>query len=151
MENDQDDKYNKNYSLLIHKIILSIIYICSLAIAFIVLIKQYKYSDPVSLLSVGAMLATFGSVISTIGLVSQNDLYERIKTNINILKIDILKDGDNPWRRWPFLTRFSKNKLLDNKQQQLILNNHRVSFNVGTHTINVDMPTVQEDFLIYQC
>jgi hypothetical protein len=147
MKNNNDkNEDNKNHALLIHKIILIAIYTSSLLIAYIVLFKQYKYSDLVSLLSVGAMLATFGSAISTIGLISQNNLYERIKTNISILEIDIRKISGNSWRRWPFLPRFSKNKLLDNSEQQLVLKNPKIPFNVGTHTVNIDMPTVQEDF-----
>ena len=99
----------------------------------------------IALLSTGAIFATFGSAISTLGSVWERDLLERVMLNVDILYKDILRQ-EIPWRRWPFLLRSGKRRLLDDSIHLGTLSNPEVPLDVGTHVIRVALPTVLEDF-----
>lgn len=136
---------NKNNHLRIHYEIVLLLYLVATLISFKILSLPDAQKNLVSLLSTGAILATFGSAIGAIGLIWQNDLLERVRLNVDILFKDILKQ-DNPWRRWPFLPRSGKRKLLDGSSHHVSLSNPEVPLDVGTHVIKIDLPTVLKDF-----
>lgn len=131
--------------LRLHYEAIGLLYAIALFASCSILSLPEAQKDLVSLLSTGAILATFGSAIGAIGLIWQNDLLERVRINVDILYRDILKQ-ETPWRRWPFLARCSRQKLLNGDSFQQELNNPKISLDVGTHVIKIDLPTVVEDF-----
>ncbi len=98
--------------LLIHRLGVLSLYGGASVVAIAVIGLPEAQKDLISLLSVGAIFATFGSAISTLGSVWERDLLERIRLNVDILYKDILRQ-EIPWRRWPFLPRIGKRRLLD--------------------------------------
>lgn len=72
---------------------------------------------------------------------------ERIFLNIDILIHDLSKTEGSSWRRWPFIKRRSKRGLLDEHTHELELDNPKIKLDVGTHYIEIMIPTVKEDFL----
>lgn len=132
--------------LLTHRVVTVLLYAIAFGISHYVLTLSYEEKNSTLLLvvSTGAILATFGSALSSIGGVWERDLHDRVLTNIDILYVDILKQ--KKWRRWPFLARTSTTKNLDGKKIEQNLENAKLPLNVGTHHIEVDLPTVLEDF-----
>lgn len=104
-------------------------------------ISDIELSNTIAL---GAIFSTFGAAIISIFMVIESDKYKRIMTNIDILYIDILKI--DKWKRWQFLDRKSSGKNLNNTVMTSVLSNPYVTFNVGSHSIGVHIPTVVEDF-----
>jgi len=131
--------------LRLHFETVALLYALSFLVSFKILALPESQKDLVTLLSTGAILATFGSAIGAVGLIWQNDLLERVRLNVDILFRDILKQ-ETPWRRWPFLARTGRRKLLDGNSLQLTLSNPEVPLDVGTHVVKIDLPTVLEDF-----
>ena len=113
--------------------------------AVLILTLPGAAKDSVSLLSTGAILATFGSAIATLGSIWERDLLERVRLNIDILFKDLLAQS-NPWRRWPFLPRFGERRNLDGTLLRGTLENPRIPLDVGTHFVHIEIPTVLEDF-----
>jgi len=131
--------------LRVHIEIVMLLYALALFASVMILSLPDSQKNLVTLLSVGAILATFGSAIGSIGLIWQNDLLERVRLNVDILFQDILNQ-ETPWRRWPFLPRNGKRKLLDGTSLHSTLHNPQVPLDVGTHVVKIDLPTVLEDF-----
>jgi hypothetical protein len=104
-----------------------------------------SHKDLVTLISTGAILATFGSALSSLGKVLEGDMLERVHLNVDILYKDILHQ-ETPWRRWPFLPRTAKRRMLDGTWHQTKLYNPEVPLDVGSHVIKIALPTVLEDF-----
>ena len=138
------DKLVNNH-LRVHIEIIILIYLISIISSYKILILPEPQTNLVTLLATGAIIATFGSAIGAISHVWQSDLLERVKINIEILYHDIFKQK-SPWKRWPFLSRSTKNILLDKSTQITTLRNPEIPLDIGTHQINIDLPTVLEDF-----
>ena len=143
-ESMEAEKEKTNH-LRIHYGAIIFLYLFTAFVTFKIISLAEAQKNLVTLLSTGAILATFGSAIGSIGLIWQNDLLERIRLNVDILFQDILKQ-ESPWRRWPFLPRAGKRKLLDGSSHHVTLSNPQIPFDVGTHVIKVKLPTVLEDF-----
>lgn len=131
--------------LRIHYGFVTLLYTVAFYIAYGLLSLPKNQTNLIMLLSSGAILATFGSAIGAIGLIWQTDLHERIRLNIDILCRDILKQNDT-WRRWPFLPRYTKRTLLNGGYLSATLNNPKVTFDVGSHLLEIHRPTVMEDY-----
>jgi len=99
--------------------------------------------DSIGILSLGAIVATFGAALITLADIFEKDRYERIKENISILYEDILHE--KAWKRWGFLKRKYIMKLLNNDVVKSELKNPTPSFDVGSHEIVVNLPTVLDD------
>lgn len=95
-------------------------------------------------ISLGAIFATFGSAIISIIVLLQSDKSNRILSNVDILFSDILHE--EKWTRWPFIKRYDAYTLLDGEITSNILKNPYIIFNVGSHDIDIPIPTTQEDF-----
>jgi len=143
-ESMEGKKEKTNY-LRIHYGVIIVLYLLTAFVSFKIISLAEAQKNLVALLSTGAILATFGSAIGSIGLIWQNDLLERIKLNVDILFRDILKQ-ETPWRRWPFLPRAGRRTLLDGNSHHVTLSNPEMPLDVGTHIIKVRLPTVLEDF-----
>lgn len=142
MKTDPEESSNH---LRIHYLTILFLYVSASAIAYKILSLPEAKKDLVVMLSTGAILATFGSAIASIGLVWKDDLLERARLNIDIFFKDIMKQ-ESPWRRWPFLSRSVEHKLLNGDSHRGTLQNPKIPLDVGTHTIEIDLPTVFEDF-----
>lgn len=120
----------------------------SLLIWFLSFIFKQAISDSErnfsNIISLGAIIATFGSALIAVGQVIERDKYDRILRNVDIYYKDIAKE--KPWRRWQFLNRTSKSRVYGNNVIQTTLQNPNMRFDVGSHEIEVYLPTVLEDF-----
>lgn len=92
-----------------------------------------------------AILASFGAALVSIAIFLLTEAVADVKENVDILFKDILKQ-DQPWRRWSFLERNESRSLLNGDVLQHELKNPSLPFDVGTHVIEVDVPTVVMDF-----
>jgi hypothetical protein len=148
---EQQDKINSQSRVIadrhlkFHHRTIVVLYAVAVFMSYKILSLPEAQKDLVSLLSTGAILATFGSAIGAIGLIWQDDFLARVKLNIDILYSDIIKQ-ETPWRRWPFLARSSREKLLSGNSVQQEVSNPEIRLDVGTHIIKIDLPTVLEDF-----
>lgn len=128
-----------------HRCLIALLYAIAIVAAYLILKLPEARKDLIALLSAGAIFATFGSAIATLGSLWERDLLERVRLNVDILYKDLLHQT-NPWRRWPFLPRSGDRKLLDDLALRGTLQNPRIPLGVGTHVIEIDLPTVLEDF-----
>lgn len=131
--------------LMRHRALVATLYVIALACSIRVLTLDGAAKDSVSLLSSGAILATFGSALATLGSVWERDLLERVRLNVDILFRDLLGES-NPWRRWPFLARYGERQNLDGTRLRGILANPVIALDVGTHSVKIEVPTILEDF-----
>lgn len=122
-------------------IISFVLLICFLSFVFRKVINEYNLSNIISL---GAILSTFGAALLAIAQVIEKDRYDRILRNVDIYYKDIVKE--KPWRRWQFLKRTSKSKINDSIVITTTLQNPEITFEVGSDEIKVYLPTVLEDF-----
>ena len=134
------------YEYKIHIILVVFIYIGSYFISkyILELAMESKETSTLLIVSTGAILATFGSAIATIGGIWEKDLIVRIIENVDILFVDLLKQ--EKWRRWPFLARRNQTKQLDGTKTIQTLDNPQLPLDVGTHILKIDIPTVLNDF-----
>lgn len=140
-----NSSFGKFDALRIHNFLVFFIYIIAALITAAIMRLPETQASLISLISAGAIFATFGSAISTVGSLWERDLLERVTLNIDILYRDILHQ-EVPWRRWPFLRRSGKRHLLNKSITQATLSNPEVPLDVGTHVIRIALPTVLEDF-----
>ena len=129
----------------LHKSFAWGIYLITTFFSWWLLKRPDVQKDLITLLSTGAIVATFGSALSAIGSIWEKDLIERIRLNVDIFYKDIKKQ-DQQWRRWPFLERFDTQALLNGDVLKTTLENPKILLNVGSHLIKVDLPTILEDF-----
>lgn len=141
----QEPTYDFLSPLRVHYFVCAGLYLGSAAIAWWLLQANGAATGVIALLSTGAILATFGSAVGSLGGVWERDLLERIQTNLEILHRSVLKN-DSPWQRWPFLPRSDKRNAGRNSTLHLTLSNEQLSLNVGTRTVQPLLPTVLEDF-----
>lgn len=140
-----DDRAVERNPLQYHVGLLLFIYASCAVLSAAVLSAHDARLNVVTLLSTGAILATFGAAIGSLGAVWERDLLERVQLNIDILYQDIIEQSEQ-WRRWPFLPRFRLRKMLDATKHQITLQNPTLPLDVGTHIIRPHVPTVLEDF-----
>jgi hypothetical protein len=113
----------------------------SVAIPFLLFgLSKYPY-DIVGVLSEGAIIATLGAALLAIAELLERDKLERVKENIDIFFKEILKQS--PWRRWPFLKRKYSKRNLTKDLIVTDLKNPLFPLDVGTHRIEIHVPTVQ--------
>ncbi|SCZ82121.1 hypothetical protein [Acidaminobacter hydrogenoformans] len=108
---------------------------------FQIAIFEYNVS---TIISLGAIMSTFGSSLLAAAQAIGADKYDRVLRNIDIYYNDIVMK--KPWRRWQFLNRTSKFKNFNSTIITTTLQNPSEKFDVGSHEIEVYIPTVLEDF-----
>jgi len=121
-----------------------VLYLVAIWLTYVLLSIPAAHESFIASLSSAAILATFGSAIATVGSLWTGDHANRIALNVDILFRDIIKQ--DAWRRWPFLLRGGTKKLFGGLSQQVELRNPRIPLYVGSHDIEVTVPTVQDDF-----
>ncbi len=140
----EKNKKPTNHHLLMHRVFVFILYVAATWIAYVLLSIPAAHESFIASLSSAAILATFGSAIATVGSLWTGDYVSRITLNVDILFRDIFKQ--DPWRRWPFLLRGGTKKLFGGNIQQVELQNPKIPLNVGSHDIEILIPTVKDDF-----
>jgi len=135
---------SNNNHLRLHYLVLLLIYIFAICLSYGLLSIPAANINFVASLSSAAILATFGSAIATVGSLWTGDRSNRIILNVDILFRDIFKQ--EAWRRWPFLLRGGQKRLFGGMATAVQLHNPKFPLHVGSHEIEVFIPTVQEDF-----
>lgn len=138
----------KNKSSIIYKVLLLTIYILTLMVlhhCFHLLKNTTNNFDINFILTAGALFATFGAAILGFCLVFNSDLEKRLELSLDILNRDILKE-ENPWRRWPFLKRESKIKVLNGNTLDFNLTNKIVCLDFGFYQRDFEIPSIFEDY-----
>jgi len=130
--------------LAINRSIVGTLYILAFWLSAYIFYSAKPMNQIVKNLSLGAILASFGSSLIALGSIFIADKYKRVIENIDILYKDIYKI--NLWKRWPFLKRKHSIKLLNSDRHEGELSNPEISFDVGTHQIQITIPTALEDF-----
>lgn len=130
--------------LRIHRKLLSLVYILSLAPAWFVVSAPESRETLIGLLASGAILATFGSALFALAGAWERDLLDRVHTHVEIFFEDIFQQ--KRWRRWAFLPRKEERKALDGNSHHFTLKNPEIPVDLGSHVIRVDLPTVLDDF-----
>lgn len=133
------------YFISSHKIYSLFLHILGLIIVIKGVYSAELSSDYQGTVSFLAIVSTFGASLTGVGVLLSGDCLRRISLNIDILFKDILEQ-EEPWRRWPFLKRKSQKKDLNNNIIEGELKNPEISFFVGTHSLDIILPTVEDDF-----
>ena len=133
-----------NAPLRIHRCFTVFLWLCAIAISVFLLDRVESLNSLIALLSSAAILATLGSAICASGSAFERDLVERFHLDLDIFFSDIVEQ--TAWRRWPFLRRRQRIRLLNGDKRESLLYNPRIKFDVGSHIIEIDLPTVAEDF-----
>ena len=128
-----------------HRLFTVFLWLCATGASLFLLSRAQSLESFIALLSSAAIVATLGSAICAAGSAFERDLVERVHLNLDIFHQDIVEQS-SPWRRWPFLRRRQRVKLLNGDETEGTLYNPRLKFDVGTHVIEVDLPSVFEDF-----
>lgn len=144
MDRESKSSRFKNFHLALHRVFVLVLYGGAIWISFKLLSIPAAHGDVVTSLSSGAILATLGSAVATVGTLWTEDHANRIALNVDIFFHDILEQ--TAWRRWPFLLRGGTTKLFGGNIQRVELCNPEISFNVGSHALGILVPTVQDDF-----
>lgn len=131
--------------LRLYHIIYFICFLSCILITFFVfklcISNKSNLSDTIAL---GSIFATFGSAIVSVFSITLSNVYEHFCCNINILFKELCPQ--NEWHRWPFIKRESHSTLYNKELTYQILENSKITFNVGSHNISIFLPTVREDF-----
>ena len=142
------EKIDKNifaYNIKIGKFIFYMLGIilsfCLIHVVFSKTINELTLENTISL---GAVFATLGSAIVASASLYCNDCYTKFSDNVNTLQNDFLKDES--WTRWTFIKRKSKHRLLDSGNLLWKLENAMIEFQLGSHSIQIYIPTVRADF-----
>ena len=144
MADKEKSKKPSNHHLLVHRLVVLLLYVSATWLSYIILSMPEAHQSFIASLSSAAILASFGSAIAAIASLWTGDRASRIALNVDILFRDIFKQ--DAWRRWPFLIRGGTKKLFGGNVQQVELQNPKIPLNVGSHDIEILVPTVQDDF-----
>lgn len=141
-------KIEKNISAFNTNIGKFIFYTLGIIVSFflihVVFSKSITESSLENTISLGAVFATLGSAIVASASLYCNDCYTKFSDNVNTLQNDFLKDES--WTRWTFIKRKSKHRLLDSGNLLWKLENAKIEFQLGSHSIQIYIPTVRADF-----
>ncbi|MDD5749461.1 MAG: hypothetical protein PHO91_01580 [Patescibacteria group bacterium] len=103
-----------------------------------------KNSEINNIIASSSIIVGLGIALITLADLWERDKIERFKENLSIFYDDIKKE--KRWRRWPFLKRSSFTKLLNGEAIMGELKNPQVQFDIGSHNIDINLPTVVDDF-----
>ena len=140
-----DPERKKIKRLHIYHIIYFISFCLCIAITFFVfklcISNTKKLSDTIAL---GSIFATFGSAIVSIFSITLSNVYDHFCCNLNIFFKELCPECE--WYRWPFIKRESHSVLYNEELTYQVLENSKITFNVGSHNLSVFLPTIREDF-----
>ncbi len=133
-----------NHLHIYHVIYLICFILCITITFFIFKLCISNTADLSNTISLGSIFATFGSAIVSVFSITLSNVYEHFCCNINILFKELCPE--NEWHRWPFIKRESYSTLYNKDLTYQVLENSKITFNVGSHNISVFLPTIREDF-----
>lgn len=94
--------------------------------------------------ALGGIFATFGSALLATIVIYEQGNERQLKENVGILYEGILKQEE--WKRWSFFERTYVFRTLDGEKMTSRLSNPKLPFDVGTHEIQINLPTISKDF-----
>lgn len=103
--------------------------------------QERRLSDTIAL---GSIFATFGSSLVAVFSLTMGSTYDRFLSNINTLFKEL--DPEKAWFRWAFIKRKSHQILYNGEYAYQELTNAKIYFDVGSHKIDMFLPTIKEDF-----
>ncbi len=133
-----------NHLHIYHIIYLICFILCIISTFFIFRLCLSNTTNLSDTIALGSIFATFGSAIVSVFSIILSSVYEHFCCNINILFKELCPE--NEWHRWPFIKRESYSTLYNKEFTYQILENSKITFNVGSHNISVFLPTIREDF-----
>lgn len=133
-----------NHLHIYHIIYLICFILCIVSTFFIFKLCISNTANLSDTIALGSIFATFGSAIVSVFSITLSSVYEHFCCNINILFKELCPE--NEWHRWPFIKRKSHSTLYNKELTYQILENSKITFNVGSHNISVFLPTIREDF-----
>lgn len=133
-----------NHLHIYHIIYLICFILCIVSTFFIFKLCISNTANLSDTIALGSIFATFGSAIVSVFSITLSSVYEHFCRNINILFKELCPE--NEWHRWPFIKRKSHSTLYNKELTYQILENSKITFNVGSHNISVFLPTIREDF-----
>ncbi len=126
-------------------IIYCILALCAVVSTLLIfercIVDKNVLSDTIAL---GSIFATFGSSLVAIFSLIMGSYYDHFLLNMKILYEEL--EPNNGWKRWPFIKRYSHKRLFNREQSYQVLENSTITFDVGSHQITVELPTIKEDF-----
>lgn len=136
------------YLSYIYRFCIIILEISSLLFSmYITLIIYEKCITDITLkecIPLGSIFATFGSAVISVASVycsEQNSLFQE---NLAILRKQI-PDLDS-WERWPFLKRYTREKISFFQNNYYILLNPQITFKVNARNLSIPLPSCTADF-----
>lgn len=106
-------------------------------------IPQIALGDCIAL---GSIFATFGSaIISFLSLTSAHQI-SGFQEKVSVLNGEFSKLRKPNWKRWDFLPRFSRERLINGRYQYFILKNAKLTFYFEDQNIDIPIPSVEQDF-----
>lgn len=144
--NDLKSKFSVYLSFLHHSFAIIFIFISLLLTMLVTLIIYRKCIVNISFnecIPLGSIFATFGAaVISVLSIYcgEQNNLFQE---NLTILREQIA--DLHSWRRWPFIKRYSKERLSFFHNNYYILLNPEITFKSGKKSLTVPIPSCIAD------
>ena len=135
---------NPEAPLRAYRISVALAYTFATALALWLLTLEEARTNTTALLSTTALFATLGSALCTLLMLWHNDFLARLHLDVDILQVDIVKSSPK-WRRWPFLGRREHMTLLTGDHIVTTLDNPRLPIEVGSHRIEIDVPTTTLD------
>lgn len=139
-----EDKVKINNIKMYHiiYIVITILAFLSTYLVFINCIDENKALS--NTIALGSIFATFGSALVGVFSLVMGSCYDRFLSNYYIL-FSQLEPGKK-WQRWAFIKRESHQTLFNQESAYQVLTNAKVVFNVGSHSIELFIPTIKEDF-----
>lgn len=95
-------------------------------------------------IALGSIFATFGSSIVAVFSLVMSSCYDHFLSNIYVLFRQL--EPGKEWQRWAFIKRRSHKILFNGENAYQELENATIVFDVGSHNIEVNIPTIKEDF-----
>lgn len=92
----------------------------------------------------GSIFATFGSAVISVFSIYCNEKNSIFQENVAILRSEI--SDFQSWQRWPFLKRYTKDKVSFLHSNYYILQNPQITFTANKACITVPIPSCMVDF-----
>lgn len=114
---------------------------------YITLLIYEKCITTISLtecIPLGSIFATFGSALISVFSIYNDKQYSLFQENLEILRGQI--PDLHSWQRWPFLKRYTKDRLSILHSNHYILSNPQITFELNNKSITVPIPSCTADF-----
>jgi hypothetical protein len=145
--NDMKSKASVYFSYLCQLIKVILVMGSLLLIMYITLVIYNECIKTISLaecIPLGSIFATFGSALISVFCIYNDKQYNLFQENLEILRRQIPELRS--WQRWPFLKRYSKDRLSILHSNYYILLNPQITFELNSKSVTVPIPSCTADF-----